>query len=231
MKPKHIYSGHRYPKEIISHVVWLYHRFTFSFRDIEDILAYRGIQVSYESIRQWCLKFGELYAKKLRNKHGKKSDRWFLDEVFLTINGHLHYLWRTVDQDGEVIDILVQKRKNKKAAERFFRKLLKSQGNVAYELVTNKLRSYAAAKNEIIPSVSHIQERYSNNRAENSHQRTRQQERQMRGFKSHKQAQLFLSIHAQINNLFNLGRHLMSVKNHRVFRERALNEWYVISYA
>ena len=101
MKPKNIYSGHRYPKEIISHVVWLYHRFTLSFRDIEDILAYRGIQVSYESIRQWCLKFGELYAKKLRNKHGKKSDRWFLDEVFLTINGHLHYLWRAVDQDGE----------------------------------------------------------------------------------------------------------------------------------
>ena len=187
--------------------------------------------MSYESIRQWCLKSGELYAKKLRNKHGKKSDRWFLDEVFLTINGHLHYLWRAVDQDGEVIDILVQKRKNKKAAQRFFRKLLKSQGNVPYELVTDKLRSYAAAKNEIIPSVSHIQERYSNNRAENSHQRTRQQERQMRGFKSHKQAQFFLSIHGQVNNLFNLGRHLMSAKNHRMFRERSLNEWAVISFA
>ncbi len=107
MKPKNIFSGHRYPKEIISHVVWLYHHFTLSFREIEDFLAYRGIQVSYESIRQCCLKFGKLFARKLRKKYGKKSDRWFLDEVFLTINGQLHYHWRAVDQDGEVIYILV----------------------------------------------------------------------------------------------------------------------------
>jgi len=231
MKPKNIYSGHRYPKEIISHVVWLYHRFTLSFRDIEDILAYRGIQVSYEAIRQWCLKFGKLYARKLRNKHGIKSDRWFLDEVFLTINGRLHYLWRAVDQDGEVIDILVQKRKDKRAALRFFKKLLKKQGRVPFELMTDKLRSYGSAKKEVMPSVTHIQERYSNNRAENSHQRTRQQERQMRGFKSHKQAQLFLSVHDQVNNLFNLGRHLMRAKYYRDFRDRALNEWTEISCA
>ena len=201
MKPKNSYSGHRYPKEIIRHVVWLYHRFTLSFRDIEDILAYRGIQVSYESIRQWCLKFGKLYARKLRNKHGKKSDCWFLDEVFITIRGKLHYLWRAVDQDGDVIDILMQKRKDKKAALRFFKKLLKKQGGVPFELMTDKLRSYGSAKKEVMPSVTHIQDRYSNNRAENSHQRTRQQERQMRGFKSHKQAQLFLSVHGQVNKL------------------------------
>jgi putative transposase len=231
MKTKSIYSGHRYPKEIISHVVWLYHRFTLSFRDIEDILAYRGIQVSYESIRQWCLKFGKLYARKLRKRHGKKSDTWFLDEVFITIRGQLHYLWRAVDQDGEVIDILVQKHKDKRAALRFFKKLLKKQERVPFELITDKLKSYGAAKKELMPSVTHIQDRYANNRAENSHQRTRQQEHQMRRFKSHKQAQFFLSIHGQVNNVFNLGRHLMSAKNHRIFRERSLNEWTVISFA
>jgi len=124
---KNPYSGHRYPAEIISHTVWLYYRFTLSF---EEILAYRGINVTYEAIRQWCLKFGEIYAKNLRKKHGKKSDRWFLDEVFIKIDGKLHYLWRAVDQDGDVIDILVQKRKDKQAAKRFFKKLLKSQESI-----------------------------------------------------------------------------------------------------
>ena len=192
MKPKTIYSDHRYPKEIISHVVWLYHRFTLSFRDIEDILAYRGIPVSYESIRQWCIKFGKAYARKLRNRHGKKSDCWYMDEVFITIRGKLHYLWRVVDQDDEMIDILVQKLKDKRSALKFFKKLLKQQGRTPFELVTDKLKSYGAAKNEIMPSVTHIQERYANNRAVNSHQRTRQQERKMRQFKSHKQTHLFL---------------------------------------
>ncbi len=177
MKQKTLYSGHRYPKEIIRHVVWLYHRFTLSLRDIEDILSYRGIEVSYESIRQWCLKFGRTYAKKLRNKHGIKSDRWFLDEVFITIRGQLHYLWRAVDQDGDVIDILEQKRKDKKAAKRFFKKLLKKQGRVPHELMTDKLKSYGSAKKEVMPSVTYIQEKYAYNRAENSHKRSRQQER------------------------------------------------------
>lgn len=154
-----------------------------------------------------------------------------MDEVFITIRGQLYYLWRAVDQDGDVIDILIQKRKDKKAVKRFFKKLLKKQGRVPYMLTTDKLKSYGAAKKEVMPSIVHIQERYANNRAENSHQRTRQQERQMRGFKSHKHAQVFLSIHGQVNNLFNLGRHLMKAKNYRLFRERALNEWTVISCA
>lgn len=187
--------------------------------------------MSYESIRQWCLKFGKTYARKLRNSHGRKSDRWFLDEVFLTINGKLHYLWRAVDQDGDVIDILVQKRKDKQAAKRFFKKLLKKQGRLPFEMITDKLKSYTAAKKEIMPSVSHIQEQYSNIKAENSHQGTRQQERQMRRFKSHKQAQLFLSVHGQVNNLFNLGRHLMRSENYRCFRYRAFNELSEISCA
>ena len=163
--------------------------------------------------------------EKIRNKHVQKGDRWFLDEVFLTVRGKLHYLWRAVDQDGDVIDILVQKRKDKKAAQRFFKKLLKAQERTPYKLMTDKLKSYGSAKDELMPSVTHIQARYSNNRAENSHQRTRQQERQMRGFKSHKQAQLFLSVHGQVNNLFNLGRHLMRAENYRFFCFRVFNEW------
>ena len=122
------YHGHRFPSEIISHTVWLYHRFTLSFRDIEDLLAERGIIVSYETIRQWCLKFSPEYARKLRKRQGRLGDSWFLDEVFITINGVRHYLWRAVDQDGDVIDILVQKRRDKRAAKRLFRKLMKGQG-------------------------------------------------------------------------------------------------------
>jgi putative transposase len=226
---KNPYSGHRYPSEIISHTVWLYYRFTLSLRDIEEILAYRGIKVTYEAIRQWGLKFGELYAKNLRKKHGKKSDRWFLDEVFIKIDGKLHYLWRAVDQDGDVIDILVQKRKDKQAAKRFFKKLLKSQESTPFEIMTDKLKSYGAAKKEIMPSVTHIQDQYANNRAENSHERTRQQERQMRRFKSHKHAQRFLAVHGQVNNLFNLSRHLMKAKHYKIFRDCAFSDWSEIS--
>ncbi|MDX2507442.1 MAG: DDE-type integrase/transposase/recombinase [Gammaproteobacteria bacterium] len=136
-----------------------------------QLLFHRDMLLGF---RQWCLKFGKLYSRKLRNKHGKKSDSWFLDEVFKMIRGQLHYLWRAIVQDGEVIDILVQKRKDKKAAKHFFKKLLKKQGRVPYELIIDKLRSYGAVKKEVMPSVTHIQDRYANNRAENSHQRTRQ---------------------------------------------------------
>ncbi|MCK5477711.1 MAG: IS6 family transposase, partial [Methylococcales bacterium] len=183
MNSRSQYYGYRFPPEIISHTVWLYHRFTLSFRDIDDLLAERGIFVTYETIRQWCKKFGLNYAKKLRKKQGKLGDSWYADEVFLTINGQRQYLWRAVDQDGDVVDILVQSRRNKKAALRFFRKMLKHQG-VPRKIVTDKLRSYGAARKEIIPSVIHCQDQYANNRAEGSHQHTRQQERQMRRFKS-----------------------------------------------
>ena len=125
MENENIYHGFRHPGEIISHTVWLYYRFTLSFRDVEEILAYRGIEVSYESIRQWCYHFGQDYSRKIRAKRGQVGDVWHLDEVFIKIKGKLHYLWRAVDQDGDTLDILVQSRKNKKAAKRFFRKLLK----------------------------------------------------------------------------------------------------------
>ena len=178
------YHGHRFPPLIISHAVWLYHRFTLSFRDIEALLAERGVIVSYESIRQWCRKFGPGYARTLKRRQGRLGDTWYLDELFITIQGQRHYLWRAVDQDGDTIDILVQRRRDRRAAKRFFRKLLKGQGWVPRRLVTDKLRSYGAAHREVFPSVIHNPDQYENNRAEVSHQPTRQQERQMRRFKS-----------------------------------------------
>ena len=147
------YSGYRYPAEIISHGVWLYFRFALSYRDVEEILAARGIVVSYEAVRQWCLKFGQQYANTIRHRRGHLGDTWFMDEVFVTINGERHYLWRAVDQDGDVLDILVQRHRDRKAAKRFFRKLLKGMRYSPRAIVTDKLRSYGAAKKEIMPDV------------------------------------------------------------------------------
>ncbi len=160
---------------------------------MEELLAERGIVVTYETVRQWCLKFGQQYANQLRRRRAKTGDKWHLDEVFLKINGTTHYLWRAVDQDGNVLDILVQRRRNKAAAKTFFRKLLKGCQYVPRVLITDKLGSYAAAHKEVIPSVEHRQHKRLNNRAENSHQPTRQRERTMRGFKSAGHAQRFLA--------------------------------------
>ena len=178
------YRRHRFPAEIISHCVWLYFRFALSFRDVEEMLAMRGVALSYETVREWCLKFGQTYANGLRHKSPRPGDRWHLDEVFLKINGRLHYLWRAVDQDGDVLDILVQSRRDKKAAKKFFRKLLKELRYVPRVIITDKLRSYSAAKAEVLPGVEHCQDKGQNNRAENSHQPTRLRERVMRRFKS-----------------------------------------------
>ncbi len=225
------YHGHRFPSEIISHAVWLYHRFALSIRDIEDLLAERGIIVSYEAIRQWCLKFGPDYAGKLRRRQGRLGDTWFMDEIFVTINGVRHYLWRAVDQDNNVIDILVQKRRDKRAAKRFFRKMLKHQGQSPRRMVTDKLKSYGAARKEVMPSVVHCQNRYANNRAEASHQHTRQRERQMQRFKSPGQAQCFLATHSQVHNLFRVGRHLLKASHYRMFRARAFSTWREVTCA
>jgi len=189
------YHGYRFPAEIISHAVWIYHRFALSFREVEELLAERGVVVSYETIRQWCQKFGPRYARKLRRRQGRLGDIWHLDELFVNIQGKRHHLWRAVDQDGDVIDLLVQQHRNAHAAKRFFRKLLKGQGAAPWRLVTDKLKSYGAAHRSVMPSVDHNTARYENNRAEVSHQPTRQRERQMRGFKSAAQAQRFLSVH------------------------------------
>ncbi len=225
------YRGYRFPSEIISHAVWLYYRFCLSFRDVEDLLAERGIIVSYEAIRLWCQKFGPAYARTLKRRQGRLGDTWHLDELFLTIQGRRQYLWRAVDQDGDVIDILLQPRRDRRAAERFFRKLLKSQGCVPRRMVTDKLRSYAAARRTIMPSVAHDTNQDANNRAEVSHEPTRQRERGMRRFKSIAQAQRFLSVHGIIQNLFRVGRHLLRVAKYRTLRARAFVVWNAVTCA
>ncbi len=219
------YRGYRFPPEIIGHGVWLYHRFCLSFRDVEELLAKRGIIVSYETIRQWCRKFGPVYARRLKRRQGRRGDVWHLDEVFVKIRGKRHYLWRAVDQDGDVIDILVQQYRNARAAKRFFRKLLKGQGITPWRLVTDKLRSYAAAHRSVMPSVAHDTRQYANNRAEVSHQPTRQRERQVRRFKSAGKAQRFLSVHGVVQNLFRLGRHHLRSAHYRLLRSRSFHVW------
>ena len=219
------YRGFRFPAEIIEHAVWLYHCFSLSLRDVETILAARGVVVSYESIRDWSLRFGRLFANALKRRRPRPGDKWFLDEVYLRIGGKQHYLWRAVDQDGHVLDILVQSRRSAKAAKRFFRKLLRGLQYVPRVIVTDKLKSYAAAKREILPHTEHRQSRYLNNRAEVSHQPTRRRERQMQRFKSARHAQRFLSAHSRIHNHFQLRRHRLTAAAYRTARDTAFRTW------
>ncbi len=174
-----MYKRHRFPPEIIQHAVWLCYRFNLSHRDIEDLLAVRGIVVSYESVRLWCNKFGRKYARRLKRRHQGFGDTFFIDEVFVKIDGIQHYLWRAVDQDGEVVDVFLQRRRDGKAAKRFFRRLLKIHRNEPRKIVTDKLRSYGVAHRELIPETIHDTSQYANNRAELSHQPTRVRERGM----------------------------------------------------
>jgi len=187
------YKRHRFPPAIIGHAVWRYFRFALSYRDVEELLAERGVVLTYETVRQWCRKFGQGYANQLRRRRPRPGDKWHLDEVFIAINGVQHFLWRAVDQDGNVLDILVQRRRNKAAAKKFFRKLLKGLAYVPRVVSTDKLASYGAAKREVLPGVEHRQHKRLNNRAENSHQPTRERERRMRRFKSPGHAQRFLA--------------------------------------
>jgi putative transposase len=219
------YKGFRFPPEIISYCVWLYHRFPLSFREVEELMLVRGVIVSYKTIRQWCAKFGPEYACRLRRRQPRSGDKWHLDEVFVQINGRRQYLWRAVDQDGNVLDVLVQSRRDAKAAKRFFRKLLKAQCTSPRVLVTDKLRSYAVAHRELMPSVEHRQSRYLNNRAENSHQPTRQRERAMKRFKSIRHAQRFLSAFSVIPPHFRPHRHLLSAAAHRQVMADRFTVW------
>jgi putative transposase len=219
------YHRHRFPAEIISQSVWLYFRFALSFRDVEEMLAMRGVTVSYETVREWCLKFGQPYANGLRRRSPRPGDRWYLDEVFLKINGRLHYLWRAVDQDGDVLDILVQSHRDKNAAKKFFRKLLKGLRYVPRLIITDKLKSYSAAKAEVMPSVAHCQQKYQNNRAENSHQPTRLRERAMRRFKSPGQAQRFLSVFGIVSSHFRVRRHLYGASAYRAVMKLRFTAW------
>ena len=185
----------------------------------------RGVVVSHEAIRLWSLKFGGEYARRLRRRQGPCGDTWHLDEVFSKINGQLVYLWRAVDQEGEVLDILVQSGRNAKAAKRFFKKLLKGLRYSPRRLVTDKLPSYTSAHREMIPAIEHRRGRSLNNRAENSHQPTRERERRMRRFKSMKHAQRFLSTHGQVSNHFRCGRHLMPACHYRNKMVKQFETW------
>ena len=225
MKKTNIYKRLQFPSEIIQYAVWLYYRFNLSHRDIEDLLAERGIIVSYEAIRLWCNRFGPKYATRLKRKHRGYGDTFFIDEVFIKIDGKQHYLWRAVDQDGEVVDVFLQKRRDSKAANRFFKRLLKTHRDEPRKIVTDKLRSYGVAHRELIPDSIHDTSQYANNRAELSHQPTRVRERGMRKFKSMMQAQRFLDVHSAVYNLFNLGRHVISARHYRLFRMRAFSSW------
>ncbi len=219
------YHRHHFPSEIISHAVWLYHRFCLSFREVEELLAEGGITVTYETVRQWCQKFGPDYGRKLKKRQGRLGDTWHIDEVFVTIQGQRPYLWRAVDQDGDTIDILVQHRRNKHTAIRFFRQLLQGQRGAPRWLITDKLSSYDTAHREVLPTAEHLNTVYANNRVEVSHQPTRQQEYHMRGFSSARQAQRILTRHGLTQNLFRLGRHLMQAVNYRLLRTQAFQIW------
>jgi putative transposase len=209
------YKGFRFPVEIISHCVWLYHRFPLSFREVEEMMMERGVVVSHETVRQWCAKFGQTYAHQLRRRRPRPGDTWHLDEVFIKIGGKTHYLWRAVDQDGVVLDILVTSPRDAKAATRFFRKLLRGLRSVPRVLVTDKLASYGVAHRRLMRSVEHRRSKYLNNRAENSHQPTRQRERAMKRFHSAGGAQRFLSAFSGISPHFRTRRHLLHAQEYR----------------
>src|SRR5471030_1369424 len=217
------YTGYRFPPGIIQRAIWLYLRFTLSLRDVEDLLAERGIAVSYETVRRWVNHFGPMIAVDLRKRRPKPDTTWHLDEVYLKIAGHMVYLWRAVDAEGEVLDVLVQSKRNKHAALKLMRKLLKEYGFVPDRMITDDLRSYGAAALDLGIQSRHERGRWKNNRAENSHQPTRRRERKMQRFKSPGSAQKFLSTHAAVYNAFNVQRHLTSAQTHRVFRAAALS--------
>jgi putative transposase len=198
--------------EPITHAVWLYHVFSLSLRDVELLLAERGVVVSHETVRRWCEKFGQTFAYRLRRRRPRPGDKWHMDEVFIRIQGVRHYLWRAVDQDGVVLDILVQPRRDAKAAKRFFRRLLKGLQYIPRMIVTDKLGSSVVAQRQLLPNVEHRQSRYVNNRAENSHRPTRRRED-------------FLSAHAFIHGHFHPRRHLQTANSYRAIRTEAFNIW------
>jgi len=220
------YKRHRFHPELIRQAVWLYLRFTLSLRDVEELMAARGVNVSYETIGCWVRKFGRLDAHNLRRSRPTPSGHWHLDEMVAKIGGRRMWLWRAVDDEGEVLDVLVQKRRNKHAALKSLRKLLKSQGIHPKSIVTDKLASYrAAAKILGLVDRHHPGGMRANNRAENSHLIIRRRERKQQKFKSQGSAQRFLSTHAAIYNVFNLQPHLIRRPTLRLFRAEAQRTW------
>ena len=227
MSQSNTYKRHRYPKEIIGYTVWLYHRFMLSLRDVSEILAQRGIIITYESIREWGNKFGPQYATEIKRRSPRRGDKWYMDEMCIVLKGIKFWLWRAVDQDGYELDILLQSKRDKRSAKKFFKKLLRGLKYTPRVIITDELKSYSAAKKEVMPGVEHRQHKGINNRAENSHQPTRQQEKQMRKFKSPKQVQQFLSRHGPIHNLFSVavGRYKETAKSYRNKLAAAFKIW------
>ena len=219
------YKRHRFPIEIISYCVWLYYTFPLSFRDIQKMMLYRGISVTYESIRKWCLKFAQSYANQIRRKRPKAADKWHLDEVVIKIKGKQFYLWRAVDKNGQVLDILMQSRRNTAAASKSFRKLLKSERFAPRVIITDKLKSYGAAKRKILTGVEHRQHKGINNRAENSHRPTRVRERRMGRFKSPGHAQRFLSAMEPIRGHFFPHQHQLTASEYRQTMSQQFESW------
>ena len=220
-----IYTRHRFHPDVLRRAVWMYFRFNLSFRDVEELMIERGVEVSYETVRRWVDKFGSTYAKGLRSRSESPSPVWHLDEVYTKINGKMVYLWRAVDDEGTVLDVVVQRRRNTKAATRLLRKLLKNQGVRPTKIVTGRLGSYGAALKLLgLKNLQDVGGR-KNNRAECSHVPIRRRERKSQKFKSVRSAQKLLSAHGQIYNLFNHRRHIISRNTLRKFRSQSSSEW------
>jgi putative transposase len=217
-------KGYRFPRSIISYAVWAYHRFALSLRDVEDLLAERGVTVSYETIRAWVGKFGAQIAKRVRAARKQPTDKWHLDEVVITIRGEKHWLWRAVDSKGETLDILVQTRRNARAAKRFISRLIARWGRPRV-IVTDKLRSYGAALRKLGLAVDHRAHKGLNNRIEGSHRPTRKREKIQGRFKSARQAQRFLAVHDETANLFRPRRNKMTATTYRQKRADAFRQW------
>ena len=224
-QPSPLYRRLHFPGEIISHAVWLYFRFLLSYRDVEELLAERGVQVSYEAIRLWCQKFGPAFAAALRRRRVRAGDRWHLDEVQLKIKGQRHWLWRAVDRDGLVLDILVQQRRNQEAAERFLRRVLAAEGEAPRVVVTDKLASYPPALKRVLPDTEHRRHKGLNNRAENSHRPVRKRERVLQRFKSPEHAQRFLEPFSAVCNHFRPRRHRLTAEQYRQIRTERFGQW------
>jgi putative transposase len=220
------YRQHRYPAEIIAHGVRLYYRFPLSYRGVEELMFERGVLVSYATIRSWCLKFGPTIAAELKRRRPQPNGKWHLDEMYITMNGKTYYLWRAVDADGMVLDILVQERRNQAAAEAFLRRVVGGYYPQAPRVtVTDKLASYGPALKKVLPRTEHPRHKGLNNRAENSHQPTRQRERTMRRFKSPLQAQRFLEPFGPIREHFSPGRHRLSAARYRAALRQRFVTW------
>ncbi|MDQ3703457.1 MAG: IS6 family transposase [Chloroflexota bacterium] len=228
-QPSSLYRRHRFPGEIISHAVWLYYRFLLSYRDVEELLAERGIAVTCETVRQWCRKFGQGFADRVRRRRPRPGDKWHLDEMVLKINGQRHYLWRAVDQAGVVLDILVQHRRNQEAAETFLRRLLDGQGYEPRVVITDKLASYLPAVRRVLPGAEHRRHKGLNNRAENSHRPTRRRERALQRFKSPAHAQQFLAPFGPISDHFRPRRHLCSAPDYHQLLQTRFKTWRAVT--